>query len=204
MKKVIVIAILGGIISVSFTSCQKSRGNNTGVEYAPDMADSKGYEPYNQIDSNTINPYGMNMREPVKGTVAIGQADYHFPYDNTGEGYEASAAFIMPAINGSNEEGKRLYNIYCGLCHGETGGNDGSIFTKQSGIKPAWANYQSEYIRNLAAGKIYWTITYGKNNMGSHASVLTPKERWMVVKYVKELSMIGASDTAIITATPIQ
>jgi hypothetical protein len=29
--------------------------------------------------------------------------------------------------------------------------------------------------------------------MGSHATHLSPKERWMVVAYVKELSKIGLS-----------
>jgi hypothetical protein len=57
--------------------------------------------------------------------------------------------------------------------------------------KPGWPNYQSDYIRNLPEGKIYHTLTYGKNLMGSHATHLNPKERWMVVSYVKELSKIG-------------
>ena len=74
------------VLSIAvFSSCIKSRGNNPGLEYAPDMYDSKGYEPYNQIDSNLINPYGMNMREPVKGTIAQGQLDYFYPYANTNE-----------------------------------------------------------------------------------------------------------------------
>jgi len=45
------------VLSIAvLSSCVKSRGNNPGLEYAPDMYDSKGYEPYNQKDSNLINP----------------------------------------------------------------------------------------------------------------------------------------------------
>ena len=45
-------------------------------------------------------------------------------------------------------------------------------------------------------GKIYHTLTYGKNNMGSHASVLEPTDRWRVVKYVKLLSGAGSASTS--------
>lgn len=40
---------------------------------------------------------------------------------------------------------------------------------------------------DLPDGKIYHAITYGVGLMGSHASQLTPTERWKVVAYVKEL-----------------
>ncbi|MEN9510757.1 MAG: hypothetical protein RLZZ370_576, partial [Bacteroidota bacterium] len=115
--------------AVALSSCIKSRGNNTGLEYAPDMVDSKGYEPYNQIDSNLINPYGMNMREPVKGTIAQGQMDYYYPYANNNEGYEAAGAGLQMPADLKDEEGRGKYNyeIYCAPCHGLNGGNDGKV-----------------------------------------------------------------------------
>ncbi len=188
------------VLSIAvFSSCIKSRGNNPGLEYAPDMYDSKGYEPYNQRDSNLINPYGMNMREPVKGTIAQGQMDYFYPYPNTNEGYEAAGTgFQMPAdLQDAEGRGKYNYEIYCSPCHGLTGGNDGKVMEKVG--KPVWPNYQDAYIKTLPVGKIYHTLTYGKNNMGSHASVLSPLDRWKVIRYVKELSGTGtvASDTSL-------
>jgi mono/diheme cytochrome c family protein len=196
--------IIAGIISVSaiITSCT-SRGNNPGWEYAPDMYYSKGYEPYNQADSNTINPYGMSMREPVHGTVAVGKEGYLYPYANTLEGYEASKGLSYPeGLDDKEGRGKYLYGIYCTPCHGETGGNDGTVFGPGRLGKPAWKNYQDEYIRTLSIGQIYHTLTYGKNNMGSHAYVLKPMDRWKVVKYVKELSgaSTGAANTKDSTA----
>lgn len=188
MKKnyILIFSALGALL---LSSCLKSRGNNPGIEYAPDMVDSKGYEPYNQIDSNLINPYGMNMREPVKGTVAINQLDYVYPYANSNEGYEAAGTgLMMPATLGEDSEGrgKYLYDIYCAPCHGANGGNDGKVMEKVG--KPTWPNYQDAYIQTLPVGKIYHTLTYGKNNMGSHASVLSPTDRWRVIQYVKALA----------------
>ncbi|MOA50257.1 hypothetical protein D3C78_1732500 [compost metagenome] len=45
-------------------------------------------------------------------------------------------------------------------------------------------------MKDLTAGKIYHTIMYGLNNMGSHASQLSPEERWKVVMYVQQLQKI--------------
>ena len=89
-------------------------------------------------------------------------------------------------------EGERLFGIYCSVCHGMMGGNDGPVSTKQAALKPSWPNYQDKYIKELPIGKIYHTLTYGKNNMGSYAYALTPKERWSVATYVKRLSMMDS------------
>lgn len=167
-------------------------GNNPGLEYAPDMYDAKSYEPFSQLDSHTLNEYGSNLRRPVKGSIAFGKEDYTYHLPNTGEGYERSATEVtMPAnLTDANCEGKILYNIYCSPCHGVEGKNDGKVFQRATTLKPgAWGDgYKNEYIKTLPVGKIYHTLVYGKNNMGSHASVLTPTERWLVIAYVKQLS----------------
>ena len=165
-------------------------GNNPGIEYAPDMYDSKGYEPYNQLDSNVFNKLGSNLRKPADGSVAYGKQDYSYHLTNNGEGYEKSATEVLrpSTLIDENCEGKRLYGIYCTPCHGKEGNNDGNVFKKASYLKPAWKGYSDEYITNLPDGKIYHTLVYGKNNMGSHSSVLTPEERWFVIDYVRQLS----------------
>lgn len=194
--------LFGSIAASALMSGCVSRGNNPGMEYAPDMYYSKGYEAYNQGDSNLVNPYGMNMREPVAGTVAVGKLDYKYNLENTGDGYEASAALSAPAeATLEDGRGQYMYNIYCTPCHGSTGNNDGEVFKKVSTLKPTWKGYNDEYIKTLPEGKIYHTLTYGKNNMGSHASVLSPKDRWKVIKYVKYLSSQGSSTATAVVAT---
>jgi mono/diheme cytochrome c family protein len=194
MKKSIF--IISALTIVSMTSCWWKAGvNNPGIEYAPDMYYSKGYEPMSQFsDSNMyrFNPYNMSMRTPVKGTVAIGQLDYQYAFDNTPDGYEAAGMYNHMNIDLSEKdqlEGVRLFGIYCSPCHGENGGNDGPVSKKQAVLKPSWPNYWDKYVKELPIGKIYHVLTYGKNNMGSYAYALTPKERWSVATYVKRLSM---------------
>jgi mono/diheme cytochrome c family protein len=191
--------IIGASLAVLFASSGcVSRGNDTGYEYAPDMYYSKGYEPYNQADSFAVNPYGMSMRVPVAGSIALGKSAFIYPMANTGEGYEASATQVVApeGIDLVDTRGKYMYNIYCTACHGLEGNNDGKVFQKVASLKPAWKGYTDDYIKNLEEGKIYHTLTYGKNNMGSHASVLEPMDRWRIVKYVKLLSSKGAVSTA--------
>ncbi len=187
--------IISAVAIVSLSSCWWEAGpNDPGIEYAPDMYYSKGYEPFSQFSDSTkyrFNPYLMSMREPVEGTVAIGQLDYQYPFENTVEGYEA-AGLNLTMTTGLTEaeqvEGVRLFGIYCSPCHGEKGGNDGAVSARQGVLKPSWASYRDQYIKDLPIGKIYHVITYGKNNMGSYAYALTPKERWSIASYVKRLS----------------
>lgn len=211
MKQNILIA-MGVTVITGLSSCWwKAGGNNTGIEYAPDMYYSKGYEPFTQYsDSNKYryNPYSMTMREPASGSVAEGQLDYKYPYDNTNEGYEAAGLNLQIPSDLSfaeQAEGERLYGIYCAVCHGEKGGNDGSVSSKQSSVKPSWANYQDKYIKEMAAGKMYHVVTYGKNNMGSYASALSPRERWSVISYVKRLSMMDSTNVIppAVAPTPV-
>lgn len=202
MTKKLNLAVASLVLTLLGTGCV-SRGNDPGWEYAPDMYYSKGYEPYNQGDSFTLNPHGMSMRTPVEGTVAFGKADFHYSLPNTGEGYEAAATQVTsPAgIDQIDTRGKYMYEIYCSPCHGATGNNDGGVFKKVSTLKPAWKGYSDDYIKNLPEGQIYHVLTYGKNNMGSHASVLKPVDRWRVVKYVKLLSQGGNSIAVASNAT---
>lgn len=40
---------------------------------------------------------------------------------------------------------------------------------------------------DLSEGKMFHTVTYGQNMMGSHASQLNHTERWMIISYIKAL-----------------
>jgi outer membrane protein OmpA-like peptidoglycan-associated protein/mono/diheme cytochrome c family protein len=182
--------IVLGLLVAGLTSCT-SKGNRTGIEYAPQMYISDAYEPFSQAQEYTYNPNGMSMRLPVHGTIARGQASYMYPHPNSAEGYEASASYTSWVTKAKEDiqEGERLYNIYCWSCHGKKGKNDGPIFKSKKMPGPSWPGYESEYIQNLPEGKIYHTITYGKGLMGSHAAMLSPEERWKVIHYVKYLSL---------------
>lgn len=191
------------LISVAFvvTSCSYNRSpegnydpNDPGYVYAPDMYYSVPYEPLSQNEDgggNKYNKFGMTMREPVKGTIARGKLDYVYPYPNTPEGYEMAAQLKNP-LKPTEEnilKGKQLYETYCDHCHGKTGSSEGPVMASGKFPKPHFGKFNSDYIRNLPDGKKFHTITYGKNLMGSHASQVSPHERWLIILYIDRLSM---------------
>lgn len=176
-------------------------GDNPGLEYAPNMYVSFAYEPMTQLatddasnpnGSNTINPNGLNMRLPVKGTIARGQLDYatyNLPKSN--ESYEASASWKNPlaATEYNLTEGKRLYNIQCTPCHGDDGLGKGTIVA--DGKFPQVPAY-GDRLPTINPGKAFYSITHGKNLMGAYGSALSPTQRWQVVHYIYNLSGVTA------------
>jgi mono/diheme cytochrome c family protein len=44
-------------------------------------------------------------------------------------------------------------------------------------------------------GHMYHVITFGKGQMGSYASQLSPEQRWMVVNYIRSKQSGPATDT---------
>lgn len=81
------------------------------------------------------------------------------------------------------ELGREKYNIYCTVCHGESG--DGNGITKKYGINAA--NIVSQVYADRPDGNIYNTINKGYNTMYGYGAKLLPEERWAVVAYVRAL-----------------
>jgi mono/diheme cytochrome c family protein len=92
-------------------------------------------------------------------------------------------------------EAQRLFNINCAICHGAKLNAQGPLATggKIGGI----ANLTLKQYVEMPVGTMFHTLTYGKNNMGSYASQLSRKQRWMVIQYVKSQQLLGsaAADT---------
>lgn len=197
MKKTVytLLAIAG---LASLISACSAGGDNPGIEYAPNMYVSFAYEPMSQLADkpNTINPYGMNMRLPVKGTIARGQLEYAtYGMTKSNENYEAASAWSNPLPKSAHNlaEGKRLFNINCTPCHGEDGLGKGTIVA--DGKYPQVPAY-GDRLPTINQGKAFYSITHGKNLMGAYGSVLTPTQRWQVVHYIYELSGVNSTATA--------
>ena len=88
------------------------------------------------------------------------------------------------------KEAQRLFNINCAICHGPEMNAQGPLAT--GGKVPAVANLTLAQYVKMPEGTMFHSITYGKGNMGSYASQLTRKQRWMVIQYVKQHQLAGA------------
>ncbi len=185
------------MLLASLSSCGKKDANSPGVEFFPDMYRSPSLEYYNvhTVDGDTIN----SAKLPVAGTVARGYLPYAYP--NTPEGYEQAGVQLKNPLDADKRErweteGEELYGKFCVHCHGAAGAGDGKVGAKLPGPPPAYDGA----LKNLPEGKIFHSITYGKNSMGAHASLLTAEERWKLVFYVQKLQgkNIPSSDSTAV------
>ncbi len=203
MKKISIIAVAVTAVTVACSDVKRTPGSI----YMPDMATSRAYETY--ADHSNLTEKDIHYTAaPVEGTIPRGaELPFHISKDAPGDttNYYASRQVPNP-IDSMGEkdraEAERLYQINCGICHG----------TKLDGNGPLWKDGNGPYTaapKNLIAdpivsvmpdGQMFYSVTYGKNLMGSYASQLSRKQRWMVIKYIKEKQK--ESKAAAPAATP--
>lgn len=189
MKKLSIITVFSAIaVLVSCSDVKRSPGH----VYMPDMANSRAYETY--ADHSNLAKQGINYTNmPVAGTLARGEEmPFHIEKDKTGDSthYVASKAVKNPIDSmsqGDLAEAERLYLINCGICHGKNLDGNGPLYKDGTGPYPvAPKNLVADAIVSvMPEGQMFYSVTYGKGSMGSYASQLDRKQRWMVVRYVK-------------------
>ena len=160
------------------TSCFDSSKPN--YQYFPNMYESVGYGTY---DESSAFPNGIEAQLPVEGSVPRGWQPYEF--EDSNEGYElAKATLTSPLIKNEKNlaNGKKMYEIYCSVCHGSKGVGQGILMQREKflGI-PSYAD------RDITDGSIYHVLMYGINLMGSHAGQVNEEERWQIAQYVLKL-----------------
>jgi len=172
------------IVSLIIVGCGAG-GDYTGIEYMPDMKHSRALETY---VSSSVFADGKAAQLPAEGTIAQGFLPYH--YENTTEDYERAGQEVRSPLNNIEHqnalaEGKNLYNIYCAVCHGKKGAANGTIV--ENGKYPPPPSYFREDILALSEGKMFHSVTHGKNLMGGYSSQLNQEERWQVISYIKDM-----------------
>jgi mono/diheme cytochrome c family protein len=198
MKKLFFISSL--IIAAAITSCSDNGNRNPHNIYMPDMAYSRAYETYAYRDSAVFtqseNERGSKIfynNFPVLGTVARGE-EMPFPVakDKAGDttNYVASKAVKSPIdtmIATQLVESERLYLINCGICHGKNLDGNGPLYKGGEGpyaAKPATLVGDPK-IESLPEGQMFYSVAYGKGQMGSYASQLSRRQRWEIISYIK-------------------
>lgn len=190
MNKTKSIVVASLMIGLSLAACNSGdMRRNPGKVYAPDMTYSRAYDAY------TENPNfedGQTSRLPVSGTVAMGhQLPDHLVEGDTNayKSFTTSLRFSDAEIT----EGGRLFNIYCGICHGTALDGNGPLYA--SGKFAAMpANLKDAKYLHMPVGQMYAAIKYGKNAMGSYASQLDIKQRWQVIAYIKKTQAENGGD----------
>jgi mono/diheme cytochrome c family protein len=201
MKKFLIIS---GVLVMGFllTSCSKVR-RSTGRAYMPDMYYSRAYETYSSTEA--LEKEGVHYTSlPVPGTMARGDMD-HYRLKNDSSGYAQSAINKNPLDPASIDmtESERLYLVNCGICHGSKLDGNGPLWKGGKGPFPsAPKNFMDPAVKLMTEGTMFHSITYGKNLMGSYASQLSTRQRWMVIAYIKSKQGGGAPKDSVMANAP--
>jgi mono/diheme cytochrome c family protein len=100
-------------------------------------------------------------------------------------------------------DGRKMFNIHCAACHGETGyGGQGETAHGSVGrgiIDPLTgkrgpgmigiASYHVDRLREAPDGYLFDVITNGKNTMSSYAHQVPVQDRWAIVAYIRALQL---------------
>ncbi len=197
MKKLFILSFFAlGILAVSCSDIRREPG----AVYMPDMAYSRAYETYAPRDSTRFTTdtamagekiFYNNM--PVAGTIARGE-EMPFPLAKDAPGdttnYIASKKVtdpLPPLDSAQMQEAGRLFLVNCAICHGPKLDGNGPLYKDGNGPFPAKpANFVGDpKILAMPEGQMFYSVSYGKNLMGSYASQLNRKQRWMVIQYIK-------------------
>jgi mono/diheme cytochrome c family protein len=184
---------LSGLV---LASCGSEVRRDPGKVYMPDMAYSRAYETYSVTpeQKEALLKKGIHYSNvPVPGTMKRGALfPFDIPKDKEGDttNYYASRQVKNPLTEldtATMVEAERLFLVNCAICHGPKLDGNGPLYKGGDGpypAKPATLVGDAKY-EAMPEGQMYYSVTYGKNKMGSYASQLDTRQRWMVIAYIK-------------------
>lgn len=194
--RLIIFCLSAGFVIAGCSDVRRDPGR----VYVPDMVPSRAYETYAELDSNTFTSNAGELGRkifynhmPVAGTIARGEEmPFMLAKDAPGDtiNYVASKQIVSPLGRLDSvqmKEAERLYLINCGICHGAKLDGNGPLYKDGNGpfaAKPATLKGDPKYDA-MPEGQMFYSVTYGKNLMGSYASQLTRTQRWEIIAYIK-------------------
>ncbi|MEZ4919553.1 MAG: c-type cytochrome [Saprospiraceae bacterium] len=131
---------------------------------------------------------GKNAPNAI-ATPVNGKAPFYYE-NNEDERLRCEAEMTNPFESDAADlaKAKELYNVYCGICHGDKADGQGWLVTMPNSKYLAQPkNLVEEEMVNAGDGRYYFAIMHGKNVMGSYADKLSYEERWHVINYIRSL-----------------
>lgn len=183
LKKLIVLAII--VIGTLFVLEQILGKDPTkrSLEFMPGMVYSVAYR------AESPNPHfenGITQQNPVEGTIARGYKPYH--YENSVEEAVRAGEEIFSPFSVENpadlKRGKKIFQIYCQVCHGAGGEGNGTATRRGYPTPPSLLLNNA---KNMKDGQIYHIITKGFKNMPAYGSQVERQDRWQIVSYIRKL-----------------
>ncbi|HZH32662.1 MAG TPA: cytochrome c [Pyrinomonadaceae bacterium] len=150
-----------------------------------------GMTPLTSASANVPNAQGasgggtqtsgdVNVRGNVAGNVpgggAAGQSG------TPGGVNEFPFAITATELN----RGQERFDIYCAMCHGQTGYGDGMIVRRGFRRPPS---LHDDRLRNETLGHFFDVITNGWGAMPDYSQEIPPRDRWAIIAYIRALQL---------------
>lgn len=143
-----------------------------------------------KIEALEASPFfddDQGARTPPQHTVARGalQAD-DLLYRGRGPGGAPAEGFPFPISAEALSRGRVRYDAFCSPCHDRAGTGRGMVV--QRGFKQP-PSLHIPRLRQVPPGYHFQIITNGFGQMSGYASQISPRDRWMIVAYIRALQL---------------
>ncbi len=178
------LAITAVAVSAALAGCRKT-----------EMHEQEKRDP---MEQSSLFADGNASRPLVAGTVARGHARTDLlMYQGIGADGKAATEFPWELSADDLKRGKERYDIYCYVCHGNTGYGDGMV-VRRGFVKPQ--SFHSPRLKESAPGYYFQVMTNGMGAMYSYAERITPEDRWRIAAYIRTLQLSQSQSFAALTA----
>lgn len=168
-------------MTITFMGCSGSK-DKTNIELVTAMMDQ---ESFKSQDWDPDRKGFSSMRVPPENTVPRGYKPYAYPLDPVAANYGLKNPIKGDFAPGILEVGRKRFQVYCAVCHGEKADGQGSVAANLF-VKPP--SLLTNKMKNYRDGRIYHAITDGYGAMGNYSrQILKKRDRWAVVNYIRTL-----------------
>ena len=174
------------ILCVFISGCRGYRSEKPPVHASPNMDWQPKYEDQEYsapIPKNTVAWGNVDGWSNNKKREKFNPQDkaYYEGKNSKGTWVKKAPITVTESIV---KRGQDRYNIYCSMCHGQTGEGNGLV-VQRGYTRPA--AYWDNRLLKENDGYIFDVITNGKRSMWGYKKQIPVEDRWAIVTYVRAL-----------------
>lgn len=171
------------VAALAIAGWRGQRSGRSPLQIFPDM---KAQPKYKTQAETRFFADSRADRTPVADTIPV-DVDVKDPYRLTGKIRDRWGDGLPVAVDSALlERGRQRFTISCAPCHGATGSGNGIV--TEYALKGIVANFNSDRLRKMADGQIFFTIGNGKGQMLGYPQVAID-DRWAIVAWVRTLQL---------------
>ncbi len=174
------------IVAVSLAGCRGYRSEDTPFHFIINLLNQPKFNaqtlsltpPQGAVawGNNALNTEDESREQAIKNNTV-------FYYGKTADGKFVSR-IPMPITDATLRRGQERFNIYCAVCHDQTGSGHGMVV--QHGFLPPPVLWDTRVLA-YSDGELFNVISNGIRNMPGYDKQIPEKDRWAIVAYVRAI-----------------